>query len=275
MGGFYSAQDADSDGVEGKYYLFSPSEIVEVLGEEAGREFNRYYDITESGNFEGKNIPNLLENSQTEEAFEEAREKVYQYRKNRYALHLDDKILTSWNGIMIAALCHLYNISKKKVYFEAAEKAEELIQNKLCENNTLFVSYRIGRRGEKGFADEYANMIFALISLYEITFQAEYLERAQRFLNKMLTEFYDQEEGGFFLYGKENEQLIFQPKETYDGAVPSSNSMMAYNLVRLHELTGKEKIGELARKQMKFMAGEAEYYSAGYSMFLVALLHAL
>ena len=133
----------------------------------------------------------------------------------------------------------------------------------------------IGRRGEKGFADEYANVIFALISLYEVTFRAEYLEKAQRFFNKMLTEFYDSEEGGFFLYGRENEQLIFQPKETYDGAIPSSNSVMAYNLVRLHELTGKEKIGELAEKQMRFMAGEAKYYPAGYSMFLVALLRYL
>ena len=274
-GGFYSAQDADSDGVEGKYYLFEPEEMRKVLGEEEGCAFNRSYDITEAGNFEGKNIPNLLKNDSVEERFGEALDKVYQYRKNRYSLHLDDKILTSWNGLMIAAMCHLYHVSKKKVYLEAAVKAEAFLQDKLCENNTLFVSYRIGKRGEKGFADEYANVMFALISLYEVTFRAEYLEKAQRFLNKMLTEFYESEEGGFFLYGKENEQLIFQPKETYDGAVPSSNSMMAYNLVLLHELTGKEKIGELAGKQMKFMAGEAEYYPAGYSMFLVALLRYL
>lgn len=271
-GGFFSAQDADSDGEEGKYYLFAPSEIVEILGEKDGSEFNRYYDITESGNFEGKNIPNLLKSVSEERHFDDELAKVYQYRKKRYELHLDDKILTSWNGLMIAAMCYLYSISNKKIYLDAAMKAEEFIQSKLCENNSLHVSYRIGRRGEKGFADEYANVIFALISLYEVTYKSEYLEKAQRFLNKMLNEFYDKEEGGFFLYGVENEKLIFQPKETYDGAIPSSNSMMAYNLVRLHELTGKEKIGELAEKQMRFMAGEAEYYPAGYSMFLVALI---
>lgn len=274
-GGFYSAQDADSDGIEGKYYLFEPGEIIKILGEKEGKTFNQYYDITEAGNFEGKNIPNLLRSYSMDERFWEERAKVYQYRKNRYALHLDDKILTSWNGLMIAAMCHLYRVSKKENYLEAAVKAETFIQDKLCEKNTLYVSYRIGRRGEKGFADEYANVIFALISLYEMTFQAEYLEKAQRFLNKMLTEFYDSEEGGFFLYGKENEQLIFQPKETYDGAIPSSNSVMAYNLVRLYELTGKEKIGELTEKQMRFMAGEARYYPAGYSMFLMALLRYL
>lgn len=271
-GGFYSAQDADSEGVEGKYYLFEPEEIHQILGEEDGEKFNRYYDITEEGNFEEKNIPNLLKNPELSDLDDGKLEKIYCYRKKRYDLHLDDKVLTSWNGLMIGAMCYLYRISQNETYLEAALNAEHFIHKHLCENNTLYVSYRSGRRGERGFADEYANMIFALLSLHEVTFKSEYLEKAQRLLNKMLAEFYDKEAGGFFLYGKENEQLIFRPKETYDGAMPSSNSMMAYNLVCLYEMTGKEKIGELAAQQMRFMAGEAEDYPAGYAMFLVALL---
>ena len=244
-GGFYCAQDADSEGVEGKYYLFKPSEIISVLGEEAGKKFNEYFDITENGYFEGENIPNLLGNHQLSETMESHLPVIYEYRKKRYALHLDDKILTSWNGLMIAAMCHLYRVSKNRVYLEAAIKAQQFIMNRLCEDGTLYVSYRENRRSGKGFLDDYANEIFALLALYEATLEGVYLERAREFCDKVIGEFYDEAQGGFFLYGKENEQLIIRPKETYDGAVPSGNSMMAYNLVWLHYLTGEERFRDL------------------------------
>lgn len=241
----YCAQDADSEGVEGKYYLFKPSEIISVLGEEAGKKFNEYFDITENGYFEGENIPNLLGNHQLSETMESHLPVIYEYRKKRYALHLDDKILTSWNGMMIAAMCHLYRVSKNRVYLEAAIKAQQFIMNRLCEDGTLYVSYRENRRSGKGFLDDYANEIFALLALYEATLEGVYLERAREFCDKVIGEFYDEAQGGFFLYGKENEQLIIRPKETYDGAVPSGNSMMAYNLVWLHYLTGEERFRDL------------------------------
>ena len=284
-GGFFCAQDADSEGVEGKYYLFEPDEVVRVLGEKVGGEFNRYYDITEKGNFEGKNIPNLLKNKTTGESltfprmevisdvnlFEEHLPALYEYRKKRYALHLDDKILTAWNGLMIAAMCHLYRVTGKDIYLNPAVKAEEFIENKLCEENTLYVSYREGKRSGKGFLDDYANEIFALLALYGATLDNAYLVRAQQFCEKTLAEFYDKEHGGFFLYGKENEQLILCPKETYDGAVFSGNSAMAYNLVQLYYLTGEEKYHNMAEKQLCFLSAEAAHYPAGHAMFLVAL----
>lgn len=270
-GGFYSAQDADSEGVEGKYYLFEPSEITSILGKKRGKVFNQYFDITEKGNFEGKNIPNLLKNQSMSGEFEDDLKKVCEYRKNRYFLHLDDKILTSWNALMIAAMSSLYRVSGNKVYLEAAIKAQEFISDKLCDGNTLFVSFRNGKCGKNGFLDDYANEIFALLALYEATMKAHYLEEAIRFCDKVLAEFYDEKQSGFYLYGKENEQLILRPKETYDGAIPSGNSVMAYNLVRLYLLTGESRFEKLAKAQIEFMTTEASHYPAGYAMFLTAL----
>ncbi len=258
-GGFYSAQDADSEGVEGKYYLFEPSEIIGILGTDAGEKFNCYFDITEKGNFEGKNIPNLLKNTIAadkaanntavdDQAIKEELamqlQAVYEYRRKRYALHLDDKILTSWNALMIAAMSHLYRVTGKKSYLAAAVAAQDFIQDKLCKTNTLYVSYREGKCSEKGFLDDYAFEIFALLALYQATFNNTYLKKAQQFCEKAVADFYDDAQGGFFLCGKENEKLILRPKETYDGAVFSGNSAMAYNLIQLIYLMGEEQPGE-------------------------------
>ena len=276
QGGFYSAQDADSEGVEGKYYLFDPEELVKLLGEQAGMEFNQYFDITEKGNFEGKNIPNLLHKDgihkdMTREELDEHRKIVYEYRKNRYKLHLDDKILTSWNALMIAAMCQLYRVTEHENYLEAAMKAQEFIEQKLCEDDVLHVSYREGKCSGKGFLDDYAYEIFALLVLYEATLNKAYLERAKCFCEKAVKDFFDKEQGGFFLYGDDNEQLILRPKETYDGAIFSGNSAMAYNLVRLYWLTGEIGYSELAESQLAFISKSAKQYPAGYSMFLIAL----
>ncbi len=270
-GGFYSAQDADSEGVEGKYYLFDASEIIGVLGKEVGKKFNQHFDITRKGNFEGKNIPNLLQSNHDEDSCESYLSDVYEYRKQRYSLHLDDKILTSWNGLMIAAMCNLYRVTGNRTYLLVAQNAQKFIEKKLCENDTLHISYREGKCSGKGFMDDYANEIFALLALYEATLDVDYLERAERFCDKAITGFYDTVQGGFFLYGEENEQLILRPKETYDGAVFSGNSAMAYNLVQLYYLTGEGKYKELAERQLMFMSAEAEHYPAGHAMLLIAL----
>ena len=271
-GGFYSAQDADSEGVEGKYYVFDPLEIMKVLGLEDGKKFCRYFDITENGNFEGKNIPNLLQNKYITSDYNHFLPKLYEYRKNRYHLHLDDKILTSWNGLMIAAMCYLYRVTQNEKYLGVAEQAQTFIDNKLCENDTLFVSWREGQHSGKGFLDDYANEIFALLSLYEATLDKSYLSRAKLLCDKSISLFYDETSSGFFLNGDENEKLIMRPKETYDGAMPSGNSMMAYNLLRLSHYFENDHYDAFAKKQLKFMISEASRYPAGYAMFLIALL---
>ncbi len=270
-GGFFSSQDADSDGEEGKFYLFSSDEILSLLGKENGEKFNKHFDVTEKGNFEGKSIPNLLQSDPNDKSFEDYLKIVYEYRKKRFSLHLDDKILTFWNSLMISAMCELYLLTKSSIYIEAAKNAERFIQSKLCEGNELFVSYRENKRGVKGFLDDYAGYIFALLELYKATKEDEFLNRAEEFCEKVITEFKDTSQG-FNFYGKESEQLILNPKETYDGAIPSGNSLMAYNLVELYKFTQNKKYKAEAKSQLNFISADAMHHPTGYGMFLTALL---
>ena len=212
-GGFYSSHDADSEGEEGKYYLFTTDEITKILGAEDGARFNRHYDITDTGNFEGKNIPNLLKSDPLDYSFETFLPKIDEYRKKRTALHRDEKILTSWNSLMIAAMCELYLVSGKEIYLSAAQKADNFIQKYLCDSDTLYVSFHMEKQGVRGFLDDYAAYIFAQLSLYRATFKNEYLERAKRLCDKVISNF-GNNTGGFYLYGKDHEELIRPFAET-------------------------------------------------------------
>lgn len=271
-GGFYSAQDADSEGVEGKYYTFKLSEIIDVLGEEKGSRFASVFNITEKGNFEGVNIPNLLKSSELSVDFGNELQKLYDYRKQRSKLHLDDKILTSWNSLMTSALSMLFRVSKKEEHLKAAQKSQEFIENNLCDDAQLYTSYRNGKRTESVVLDDYAFYIAALIELYNSTLDNLYLEKAERFCGEAVNRFYDEKDGGFYLCEINNNELFMNPKETYDGAIPSGNSVMAYNFVRLYQLTKKEKYNEFSQKHIKFMSSQAQNYSAGYSLFLLSEL---
>ncbi len=270
-GGFYSSQDADSEGEEGKYYLFTPSEMISILGESDGKRFNRHFDITEAGNFEGKNIPNLLKSDPEYQSFEPFFSVLDDYRKKRYSLHRDEKILTSWNCWMIAAMSWLYLVSKKNEYLTAARNADRFIREYLYDGDALYVSYHLGKRGVRGFLDDYAACIFAQLSLYRATLEVEYWDRAKRLCDRVLADFSDSA-GGFFLYSAEHEELILCPKETYDGAIPSGNSLMAYNLVHLSFLTDEEKYTTAAGRQLDYLSSYAAQYPTGYAMFLTALL---
>ncbi len=270
-GGFYSSQDADTEGEEGKYYLFTPKEITHVLGEEDGGRWCRHFNITEDGNFEGKSIPNLLRSDPSEKAFEPFLPLLYDYRKKRYSLHRDEKILTSWNSLMIAAMCELYLTCKNETYLTAAKRADGFIRKYLSEGDTLYVSFHLGRPGVRGFLDDYAAYTFALLALYRATLDSTYLDGAKRFCDKIRDDF-GGDSGGFFLYGKDHEELFLHPKETYDGAIPSGNSLMSHNLVRLSFLTDDERYKNAAKKQLDFMSKCASGYPTGYAMFLTALL---
>lgn len=270
-GGFYSAQDADSEGVEGRYYTFTKEEVISVLGREAGESFANAFDITSEGNFGDVNIPNLLGSGATI-GFDEEIKTLYDYRKNRAVLHLDDKILLSWNALMIAALSMLYRVSKKEKYLQAAQRAQQFAEGKLCEGSELYTSFREGKRSEQGFLDDYAFYTASLIELYNSTLEKAYLEKAELFCAETIKRFADREDGGFFLCKTDNAELFMNPKESYDGAVPCGNSVMAYNFVRLYQLTEKEEYKELAKKQIAYMAAEAHEYPAGYSMFLISML---
>lgn len=267
-GGFYSAQDADSEGVEGKYYTFTLDEIVDVLGD--GKLFAETFDITANGNFEGVNIPNLLKSNDLTSDFSDELKKLYDYRKNRTKLHLDDKILFSWNSMMIAALSMLYRVSHNEKYLNAAANAQKFIEKNLCNGTRLYISWRDGKRPENSFLDDYAYYIVTLIELYNSTLDSSYLEKAEKICEEVVRRFLDNENGGFYLSKSENTELFLNPKEIYDGAIPSGNSVMAYNFVRLYQLIENEKYCELAEKQMSFLSANASDYPAGYCMFLIA-----
>lgn len=271
-GGFYSAQDADSEGIEGRYYTFTLSEIINVLGEERGTHFAKAFDITSQGNFEGVNIPNLLKSNDLNTDFADEIQKLYNYRKTRYRLHLDDKLLISWNSIMITALSMLYRASRNKKYLKAAQKAQDFIGKSLCKGTQLYTSFRDGKHSDDGFLDDYAFYVTALIELYNSTLDYNYLEKAELFCRETVKRFADCENGGFYLSQADSTELFMNPKESYDGAIPSGNSVMAYNFVRLFQLTDKEEYKVLAEKQIAFMSAQAQGYPAGYSMFLTAKL---
>ena len=271
-GEFYSAQDADSDGEEGKFYVWSYEEICGILGKEKGRKFCEHFGIKKQGNFEGKNIPNLLNGNEISQEFEQERKTLYEYRNTRTKLHLDDKVLTAWNSLMICAMAVLYRVTGKECYLSAAKKNQRFIEEHLVKGDLLYVSYRNNSPSVNGFLDDYAYYAAALICLHEANAGSEYLERAQQIMEEAERQFADQDGGGYFLYGTQNNSLITKPKETYDGALPAGNSVMAYCLVRLSQLTGEKDYTEHAEKQLAFLSGEAKEYPAGHSLFLTALL---
>ena len=270
-GGFYSAQDADSEGVEGKYYVFLPEETIAVLGEDTGSAFNRIYDITGPGNFEGGSIPNQIKNDSLDESMAPHLEKLYQYRKNRMRLHKDDKILTAWNALMIAALCHAATAFACDAYLDAARRAAGFIEKNLADRDCLFASFRDGKRSSAGFLDDYAFYIYAQLALYQASLEESYLERAVTLTKKTIADFFDPAEGGFYIYGTGGERLLLRPKEAYDGAIPSGNSVMTMNLVSLSLLSVYEFEAALVQ-QLAFMDREASDYPAGHAFYLLATL---
>ncbi|MBQ6570278.1 MAG: thioredoxin domain-containing protein, partial [Clostridia bacterium] len=267
-GGFYSAQDADSEGIEGKYYTFIFDEITQILGSRA-EPFSKEYDITRRGNCDGANIPNLLRSGHFSSDFDEELKKLYDYRKKRSPLHLDDKILLSWNSMMIAAMSILYRVSKNEKYLLAALNAQRFTEENMRCGSEMYASFRNAKHSAKAFLDDYAYYTAALIELYNSTLDSQYLRLSEQICDEAVSRFSDKE-GGYCMC--ESTELFFNPRETYDGAVPSGNSMMAYDLVRLYQLTENEKYRELADRQMEFMSSRAHEYPTGHCMFLLAKL---
>ena len=276
-GGFYCGQDADSEGVEGKYYVFTPDEVMSVLGEADGKEFCRLYGITEEGNFEGRSIPNRIHHDQTEENDKVSdKEKLYQYRLNRTTLHKDDKILLSWNAWTILALARAGAVLKEERYLKAARKAREFIEAHMTgEDGRLYLRFRDGEAANQGQLEDYAVYTLALLELYRTDFQVEYLSCAIRRARQMIHFFEDEKAGGYFMNASDAVQLIARPKEMYDGAMPSGNSAAAMALQKLAALTGDVDWQDAARRQMGYCAGESYEYPAGYSFALLAMADAV
>lgn len=272
-GGFYCGEDADSEGVEGKFYVFDRDEITQILKEDAPF-YCQWFGITNEGNFEGKNILNLINNHDYEKKDEKIKtlsRKLYDYRLKRTKLHKDDKILTSWNGLMIAGMAKGYQILQEDVYLQTARKAQAFIEETLTnKDGRLFIRYRDGEAGHDGQLDDYAFYAFGLLELYQACFEVSYLQKAVNICEKMIGLFFDEENGGFYMYAHDREKLISRPKELYDGALPSGNSVAAYVIGKLYHLTGEISWQKILKKQLKWMGGEAQTSPANHSFTLLA-----
>lgn len=277
QGGFYCGQDADSEGVEGKYYVFTPEEVKKVLGEPDGTEFCRLYDITSSGNFEGKSIPNRIHATQPGWNRQDPRlQKLYAYRLKRTQLHKDDKVLLSWNGWTINALAKAGQALGEKRYLNAAIHAHRFIRKEMTdESDRLYLRWRDREAANAGQLDDYAVYALALLELYRATFDPDYLQEAIHRTEQMVNLFEDKENGGYFMTAADSERLIARPKETYDGAIPSGNSVAAMVLQRLAAMTGETKWQDAADRQMEFLATSVGEYPASSCFGVLAMMDAL
>lgn len=276
-GGCYCGQDADSDGVEGKYYVFTPEEVKAALGKENGEEFCRLYDITDTGNFEGKSIPNRIRSSEDGWNMDDPRlNKLYEYRLNRTKLHKDDKILLSWNAWAIIALAKAGQVLEEPSYLDAAVRIHVFIERKMVDgNDRLYLRYRDGDAAYVGQLEDYAVYALALLELYRVTFDAKYLQAAVHRAEQMVELFEDKANGGYFMTAYDGEQLIARPKETYDGAMPSGNSVAAMVLQTLASLTGERSWQAAADRQLSFLAGEIGEYPSTSCFGVLAMMEAL
>ena len=276
-GGCYCGQDADSDGVEGKYYVFTPKEVKTVLGEENGDEFCRLYDITQSGNFEGKSIPNRIYSSEDGWDMDDPRlNKLYEYRLNRTKLHKDDKILLSWNAWAMLALAKAGQVLEEPSYLDAAVRIHAFIERKMVDgNDRLYLRYRDGDAAYVGQLEDYAVYALALLELYRTTFDVKYLQAAIHRAKQMVELFEDKNKGGYFMTAFDGEQLIARPKETYDGAIPSGNSVAAMVLQTLASLSGEQEWQAAAGRQLSFLAGEIGEYPSASCFGVLAMMNAL
>jgi hypothetical protein len=294
-GAFFCGQDATSDGVEGKYYLFDYDEINRILPPHDADRYRKYYNITKKGDYEGKNILNLIRNPRFNEMGEESEfisecnREVYRYRRERIHLHTDDKVLTAWNSLMIIALVKAYEVLGDESYLQAAVKTERFISDNLSFAGRLYVRWRDGEVFGNGKLDDYAGYSLALLTLYRAV-GGDYLNKAAHYADVMVQRFFDFDStgGGFYLYADDDEQLISRPKEIYDGAMPSGNSMafMVLSMLKNHygeqsAFMGGNKSAdsvntmwhELYRRQARFIAAYAGHYPTGCGFSMVTVLN--
>jgi len=290
-GGFYSAEDADSEGVEGKFYLWSTAEIEGVIGPKEAAWFKQLFNLRPEGNFEDQaghtakgNILYLqkplsasaadrgLSEDELYERLEAGRRKLYTYREKRVHPFKDDKILTDWNGLMIAALAKAGTVFSEPAYTDAAAKATDFILGQLRDDRgRLLKRYCRGKAGLDAHLNDYAFMVWGLLELYEATFDTGYLKEAIRLNDLMLMHFWDQQHGGLYLMADDSEQLLVRNKEHYDGAIPAGNSVAALNLLRLGHITGNNTYSARSEAIAKAFSVPVARGPAGHAQHMIAL----
>ncbi|MFO1093398.1 MAG: hypothetical protein U0992_08815 [Planctomycetaceae bacterium] len=283
-GAFYSTQDADSEGEEGKFFVWTEDEIIEHLGPEDARVFNYCFDVTLPGNWEGHSILNRQKSSEqaakilglSEQALDEvlqrSRGTLFEVRKRRIAPGRDDKVLVGWNGLMIAAMAQSAGVLNEPKYAAAAEGAAGFILEKMRDGQgRLLHSYKDGRAQFNGFLDDYACLIDGLVELYQATFAPQWLIAAVDLAEQMLARFSDTENGGFFYTANDHEQLIARTKDAHDSATPSGNGMAATALLKLGRITGRSDLEEAGHQTLEYLSGVMAEQPRASSQALLAL----
>jgi uncharacterized protein YyaL (SSP411 family) len=282
-GGFYSSQDADSEGEEGKFFLWTPAEAREAIADEDLTKIaGRYFDISEEGNFEGRNILNRtiaqadaakLFGKTTGEiaaAVETIKSRMFAVREKRIKPGRDEKILAAWNAMMIAAFAEGYRALGDPRYLAAAERAVDFAMTKLWDGRALRRSYKDGVARFNAYLEDYALLAGAMIDTYEASLDPRYLAQARTLADVILARFLDRENGGFFFTSDDHEQLITRSKAAFDGSTPSGNSAAVMTLLRLHAYTGDERYANEAARALNLLADLIEKQPFGFSHMLEA-----
>jgi hypothetical protein len=281
-GGFYSTTDADSEGVEGKFFVWTPAELRSLLTPEEAEAALLYWDVTEGGNFEHRNILNVpmddevaanLLNISVEDLaarIESAKHKLYAARTQRVPPGLDDKVLTAWNGMMLASLAEGARFLKRDDYRQAALRSADFLLSVMRRQGRLLRSYKDGVAMYNGYLEDYACLIDGLIQVYHLTFEARFLGDAEALAEAVLTHF-AAPDGGFFDTSHDHEQLIARPRSLQDNATPSGNSTMAKVLAQLAAFTGEPRYDEAARAILTPLAAAMRQYPAAFGEALTAV----
>ncbi|BCR05734.1 thioredoxin [Desulfuromonas versatilis] len=286
-GGFYCGEDADSEGAEGTFYLWTPEQVEQVLGADLAKVFCRSYDITDQGNFEGKNIPHLeqdvgaladrvgVDPAHLADLLGEARQKLFAAREKRIRPHRDDKVLTGWNGLAIAALARAGALLGEPRFIAAAQAAADFVLTRLRgSDGRLLRRWRLGEAAIPGFLEDYAFFVWGLIELHQATFVTERLAQALE-LNGEMERLFADGQGGFFDTGSDAEFVLSRGRSIHDGAIPSAGSVAALNLLRLGRLTGDLSLEERGQQLLSLRFGQMAAHPQAYSQALIALDFAL
>jgi uncharacterized protein YyaL (SSP411 family) len=283
-GGFYSTQDADSEGEEGKFYVWTRDQVKEVLGKEAESSFCAYYGVTSNGNFErGTNVFHIASTLEKvsdlyrigvpdlEKLLEEGKKRLFTAREKRVKPGRDEKIITSWSGLMISSFVDGFKVIGNERYLRAAEDASRFILEDMMKDGDLMRVFKGSRCHTKGYSEDYAFFIRALIDLYEATFEIGWLKEAEDLNERMIHQFWDERNGGFFFTGKENESLIAKSKSPYDNVIPSANAVAVFNLLKLGHLTGQEPLIKKAEQILRLFFNFLSEHATGFAHMLSGL----
>jgi len=295
-GGFYSSQDADSEGEEGKFFVWTPEEVAEVLGAKDAAEFSRAYDVTTAGNFEGSNILNLKNPTADAggSALDAARSKLLETREKRVKPHRDEKVLTAWNGLMLAAFAEAAAVLNEPKYLEIAKRNADFLLENLQKPDSkeglndpgrelalpngqassfarLLRTWKDGKAKLNGYIEDYANLADGLIELYQVSGEEKYLTEAKRLADMMITEFWDEENGGFFFTSNDHEEHIVRTKDFFDNATPSGNSVGADVLLRLSKFYGEERYEQFGLTALRQVGSQIRRFPSGFGRALSTL----